>query len=325
MDFSYNDFDREFWEDNLSGFVPEKLYDIHAHLWTLEGQDQLPAEKSSIHPEIDFDGLREWGCKLFPEREVHFLILGTPLPGMDVENHNSWLAEQVKSDPDSVGGMLITPGTTQEELEYGFGKLGFDAVKPYRLFAKDPKNADITDFLPESLLEVINSHGKAVMLHLSKPEGADNQKNLDDLRYFTRKYPEIKWILAHCARAFNPLFLEKSIHNLKYIPNLWYGTSAVNNLYSHYLLLKHECINRIMFGSDNVLAGCSRGKYISYARAWQYYRGQENLEHCDSRATLVIYEQLLQQKRAAEMLELSSSDIDKLFFENAQNLIRNLK
>lgn len=93
----------------------------------------------------------------------------------------------------------------------------------------------------------------------------------------------------------------------------------------HYLLLKHESLDRIMFGSDNVAAGCSRSKYITYAKAWLFYPGTEQLEHCDGRATLVIYEQLLQQKRAAEILELSANTIDKIFWRNAESFINNLK
>ena len=198
-------------------------------------------------------------------------------------------------------------------------------MKPYRLFAPDPRCARIRDFLPEPLLEVINEYGRAVTLHLSMPDGADSPQNLADLKYLTKKYPNIKWILAHCARAFNSIFLEKSIHILKHLPNIYYDTSAVNDLYTHYLLLKHESIDRIMFGSDNVAAGCDRGKYITYGRAWQFYPGVEQLEHCDGRATLVVYEQLLQQKRAADILELSNNAINKLFCKNAESLINNLK
>ena len=322
---TYNDFDRELWDSELEGFVPRKLYDMHAHLWTEKGQEHLPPADTVLRTEIDFARLKNWSTQIFPERECHFLALGTPIPGVNREKHNDWLAKEVKVDEASIAGMIVTPETSQEELNDGFKKDRFQAVKPYRLFAPDPRSAGIRDFLPEALLEVINEHDKAITLHLSMPEGADSPQNISDLKYLTREYPNIKWILAHCARAFNSLFLEKSIHILKHIPNIYYDTSAVNDLYTHYLLLKHENIERIMFGSDNVAAGCARGKYITYAKAWQYYPGTEQLEHCDSRATLIVYEQLLQQKRAADMLELSNTAINKLFCENAESFINDLK
>lgn len=322
---TYNNFDREFWNRELEDFVPRKLYDMHAHLWTEKGQEHLPPADTVLRTEVDFAGLFGWSSQVFPGRECHFLALGTPIPGVNAISQNKWLAKKVAVDQRSIAGMLVTPKTSQDELDDGFVNNKFHAAKPYRLFAADPRCARITDFLPELLLEVINEYGKAVTLHLSMPDGADSPQNISDLKYLTKKYPNIKWILAHCARAFNSLFLEKAIHILKYLPNIYYDTSAVNDLYTHYLLLKHENIDRIMFGSDNVAAGCDRGKYITYARAWQFCPGVEQLKHCDNRATLVVYEQLLQQKRAADILELSNDSINKLFWKNAEQLINNLK
>ncbi len=322
---TYNDFDRRFWERELEDFVPQKIYDMHVHLWTETGQEQLPPPDSILRTEVDFSGLLTWTAQIFPGRECHFLALGTPVAGAVAVNQNKWLSNEIAADNKSIAGMIVTPQTTMDELNEGFVKHRFHAVKPYRLFAPDPRCARIVDFLPEPLLEIINAYGKAVTLHLSMPDGADSPQNMSDLKYLTKKYPKIKWILAHCARAFNSIFLEKSIHVLKHLPNIYYDTSAVNDLYTHYLLLKHEDINRIMFGSDNVAIGCDRGKYITYARAWQFYTGAGQLEHCDGRATLVVYEQLLQQKRAADILGLSTAAVNKLFWENAELLINNLK
>lgn len=322
---TYNDFDREFWDRELEDFVPQKIYDMHTHLWTEDRQEHLPPVDGGLRTEIDFEALCQWSAQLFPRRECHFLALGTPISGMDTAKHNHWLAKEVAADKASIAGMIVTPMTTLEELNSYFEKDEFHAVKPYSVFAADPRCARITDFLPECLLEIINEYGKAVTLHLSMPDGADSPQNITDLKYLTKKYPNIKWILAHCARAFNSIFLEKSIHILKHLPNIYYDTSAVNDLYTHYLLLKYENHDRIMFGSDNVVAGCARGKYITYGRAWLFHPGSKELEHCDARATLVVYEQLLQQKRAADILELSNDAINKLFWENAESLINNLK
>lgn len=324
-ELTYNEFDREFLENELNSFIPCKIYDMHTHLWTERGQEHLPPPDTALRAEIDFAGLCRWTEQLFPGRECHFLALGTPIPGMDAAAHNKWLAREAALDPASIAGMLVTPETTADELVSGLEQENFQAVKPYRLFAADPKYARITDFLPEHQLEVVDQYGKAVTLHLSMPDGADSPQNLADLKYLTKKYPNIKWILAHCARAFNSFFLEKSIHVLKHLPNLWYDTSAVNDLYSHYLLMKHESLERIMFGSDNVAAGCSRGKYTTYAKAWIFSTEEEHIQHCDNRATLVVYEQLLQQKRAAEMLELSDDAINRIFYANAEALIKKLR
>ena len=47
-------------------------------------------------------------------------------------------------------------------------------------------------------------------------------------------------ILAHCARAFNAFMIEEAIQFLTGLPNIWYDTSAVCDVMSHYTLFKEE-------------------------------------------------------------------------------------
>ena len=108
---------------------------------------------------------------------------------------------------------------------------------------------------------------------------------------------------------------------LRELPNIWYDSAAVNDLYSHCLLMAREDRRRVMFGSDDVVAGCARGKYITYGRAWQFHPGQGELEHCDPTPTLVVYEQLRQERQAAQMLGLTRAEIEDHFAGNAQRLI----
>ena len=56
---TYNDFDREFWNRELEDFVPKKVYDMHTHLWTENGQEHLPPVDRTMRTEIDFAGLLE--------------------------------------------------------------------------------------------------------------------------------------------------------------------------------------------------------------------------------------------------------------------------
>lgn len=324
MKYDCTPVDQAFFEKYLNDFLPEKIYDMHVHLWSDKDQAD-PGIRSALRTEAGFEEMERWHRDLFPGREWHYLFLGTPEKVIDVAAHNSFLAEELQKDPLSIAGCLVTPCETPEYLAECFEKKGFYAVKPYRVYASDPADARITEYLPEPLIEVVDHYKRAVTLHLSMKDGVAAPENLEDLKFLTRRYPNVKWILAHCARAFNANFLEKSIHILKELPNIYYDTSAVNDLYSHCLLLKHEKIDRIMFGSDGIMAGGMRGKYITYADAWQYYPGAEHLEHCRAEAVPVIYEQLLQQKRAAEILGLSGSDIRKLFLDNACAFIGELK
>lgn len=323
--FDYRPFDRQIWEEELEEFVPSQIYDMHIHLWSEAHRGALTGPPTGLRLEIDYQAQVDWAAQLFPGREAHFLALGTPLPGMDVDGHNQWLADQLTADPDSVASMVVTPAMTPDQVAAQLDACGFFGLKPYRSFAPDPAGARIRDFLPEPLIEVADDRGRAITLHLSQREGPADPLNLADLRRYTSQYPQVQWILAHCARGFNARHLERAIRPLAELPNLWYDTSAVNDLYAHFLLFRHEDRQRVMFGSDDVVAGCARGKYITYGRAWQFYAGQEDLEHCDPTPTLVVYEQLRQERHAAEMLGLTRSEIEDHFAGNARRLIEKVR
>ena len=75
-----------------------------------------------------------------------------------------------------------------------------------------------------------------------------------------------------------------------------------------------------MFGSDNIAAGGDHGKYITWGLGWEFFPGITR-PHCDSRSTLVVYEQLRCQRQAAMMLELSDDELKDIFYRNAQHII----
>lgn len=316
--------DRKIWEEELADFLPAEIIDVHTHLWNERFAGENKDADSILRMNADLEDLQNFSRMIFPGREVHYLIMGTPLSGIDFEGHNNWIAGEASRDPESLSAMIVTPQMSPEYLSSMIEKKHFKVFKPYRIFVEDPVNCRIKDYFPETFMEVADHYGLAVMLHLSRPDGAADPVNLNDLKSYTSKYSNIKWILAHCARSFNSFMLEKSIHFLKDLPNLYYDTSAVNDLYSNLLLLKYEDKKRIMFGSDNIAAGGMRGKYISYAFAWEGYRGNSSLSHCRPEATMVIYEQLRCQKQAFDILELAKSEASDLFYNNAHRFFQKL-
>ena len=317
----YRDIDREIWEKELEDFVPSVVYDMHVHMWSDAHRGSIEGPATGLRWEIDYQDHLDWAAQLYPDRKMHYLILGTPIVGMDAEGHNNWMAEQMKADPQSAINMMVTPDMTPEYVAEQVRKHNFFGLKPYRTFAPDPVNGRIRDFLPESFIEVAHDLGLAITLHMSKPTGPADPENQRDLREYTSKYPRAKWILAHCARAFNAFMMQEAIHVLVDLPNIWYDTSAVNDLYSHYLLMKHEDRKRVMFGSDNIVAGCMRGKYITWGKAWYQFEGDPSATHCDPTPTFVIYEQLRQECQVADMLGLTPDEIEDHFSGNARRFI----
>ena len=325
-EIDYREIDRSIWEKELEDFVPSVIYDVHAHMWSEAHKGGLEGPPTGLRMEIDYQAHLDWAARLYPGREMHYLVMGTPILGMDVEGHNAWMAEQMAADRRSEVNMLVTPDMSAEYVAAQVKRHNFLGLKPYRMFAPDPANGRIRDFLPEAQIEVAHDLGLAITMHLTKKTGAADPENLRDLEYYTMRYPRVQWILAHCARAFNAFIMEGSIQVLKGLPNIWYDTSAVNDLYAHYLLMKHEDRSRVMFGSDGVVAGCVHGKYITWGRAWTYFPGPEKeLEHCDPAPTFVIYEQLRQERQVAQMLGLTQQEIEDHFAGNAKRFFKEVR
>ena len=324
-EFEYLDFDREIWENELEDFVPSIVYDMHSHIWSETHAPPGGGEAKGLRAPQDYQSHLDWAANLYPGREMHYLILGTPVVGMDAEGHNDWMAQQMAADPVSAVNMAVTPQMSGEYVAAQVKKHNFLGLKPYRTFAPDPAEARIRDFLPEHLIEVAHDMGLAITMHLAKKKGIADPENQQDLARYTREYPRAQWILAHCARAFNAFMMQEAIGFLTGLPNIWYDTSAVNDMYSHFLLMKHEDRRRVMFGSDNIVAGCARGKYITYGHAWEYFPGHGNLPHCNPTPTLVIYEQLRQERQVADILGLTEDEIEDHFAGNARRFLAQMR
>ena len=86
----YSPHDQQIWDEELQDFVPDRVFDAHIHMFD---PAHLPAG-SAAKPWVrsDFAMLKRWAERLYPNRETHFLVLGTPIAGIDVRAHNFLLA-----------------------------------------------------------------------------------------------------------------------------------------------------------------------------------------------------------------------------------------
>ena len=326
MPVSLSDFsphDQQIWDEELHDFVPDRVFDAHIHMFHPEHVRATSPSTANPWSFADFSTLQKWAARLYPGRETHFLVLGTPAVGIDVDAHNHWCIEQVRQDPQSRMNRLVTPACHVQDIERDVRERGFIGLKPYRLFSTtgDIAQCRIHEFLTHEQLELANEMGLWVTMHLSRFHGCADEFNLSDLQEFTgSRYPNIKWILAHCARSFTYWPIRKAIEQLRDMPNIWYDVSAVTDVRPLITLFSREDRRRMLYGSDGIDAMYFHGQYAAMGRAWQYVdAGRLNLQfpHCDGRPILAIYEQLLSMKHAAEIAQWSPDDIQNLFWKNA--------
>jgi glutamate-1-semialdehyde 2,1-aminomutase len=332
------DLDRRIWEEELAGFVPERVYDIHTHIYrwafnTDPNKNSGPYYQfaGTTYAEADWSMLHACDAQLFPGRTVHRLAFPFPFsPAVDFVASNEFVAAQTRNDPLSGALMLVHPSMSADDVEHEVDRLGVLGFKPYRFYATsgDPVNCRFTEFMPEHLIEVADRRGLIIMMHLAKRDAVADQENIDDLVRLSAKYPRAKWILAHCARSYSAWAIEKAAKHICELPNIWYDTSSVCESDAFDALYSNVGIERVMYGSDDVPVGVLRGKYVAFGNAWAYLSETNhslNLSHCDGRMTFTRYEQLRAMRRAAKRLNITAAQNRALFYDTAVALVESVR
>ena len=329
-----NSLDRRIWEEELDEFCPNRIFDVHTHIYRwafnldpLRDQNGYK-EIGQSYPEAGWSVLEECDLRLMPGREVHRLSFPFPFsPNCDFVASNQFVAEQVAAHPHSGALMLVHPQMSADFVEEQVRAHGFLGLKPYRTYSAtgDAVECRITDFLPRHQLEVADRLGLIIMMHLAKRDAIADAENLSDVLELTSEYSRSQWILAHCARSYSAWAIERAAPLLRDLPNVWYDTSSVCESDAFDALFSNIGVDRVMYGSDDVPVGVMRGKYITFGRAWSFLsesNQQLALGHCDPRMTFTRYEQLRAMRRAALRTGLNSVEIDELFYATAVRLIR---
>lgn len=332
------DVDRRIWQEELDEFVPSQIFDVHTHVYRWDFNTD-PAKNSGrlydqigrSYPLSDWQRLDHCDQLLMPGRQVSRLSFGFPFPdGCDFPASNRFVAQETANDPASAGLMLVHPQMTEEELESETRDLNLIGFKPYRFYAStgDPVECRIGDMLPEHQIEVADRHGLLVMLHLPKRNAIADPENIADLGRFAVQYPNVKWILAHCARSYSAWPIDRVAAELGALPNVWYDTSSVCESDAIEALLATVGPDRVMYGSDDLPVGVLRGKYIAFGYAWAYLSPNNHsldLSHCNEQMTFTRYEQLRAMRRACQRLDLSRRQIEDLFSNTARRLVESTR
>jgi predicted TIM-barrel fold metal-dependent hydrolase len=333
-----HDVDHRIWAEELDQFVPEHIFDVHTHTYRWECNVD-PEKESGPYAEMVGQRFREAGyaqmnacdAALLPGRQVHRLSFGFPFwPACDFEASNRFVSEQVARDPQSGALMLVHPSMSIDYLEENVCEQGFLGFKPYRIYATsgDCDNCRIVDFLPEHQIDVAHRYGLMLMVHLAKRDAIGDQSNIEDLVRLTSRYGNAKWILAHCGRSYSAWAIERAATRLRGLPNLWYDTSSVCESDAIEALIASVGPERVMYGSDNLPVGVTRGKHITFGYAWAFLSEKNHsldVSHCNAQMTFVLYEQLRAMRRAAMRLRLSDAQVEDIFHNTAARLVQSTR
>lgn len=338
--FQITDYDRHIWETELKDWLPDKIIDVHTHVWLNSLKDTPKNEAqhftvswpSLVAPDNSIEDLQETYELMFPGKKVKSLMFTSG--GASAANNQYVSQSSVKSGFPAL--YYSHPEETAEQIRSKIISGGFLGLKSYLDFAPKYIPDDeirILDFFPPHQLELMNELGGIVMCHIPRSTRLKDPMNYEQIALIKEKWPNIRFIVAHIGRAYTHGDIGDAFTRLDQFPDLMYDFCANCCEYAIEELLKHAGPKHAMFGTDMPILRMrtrrieENGTYINLVEKGLYgdvsgdsHMREVSKEEAES-ITFFAYEELLALKQACTALGLSKEDLEDIMFNNAFNLI----
>jgi glutamate-1-semialdehyde 2,1-aminomutase len=326
--WSVIDYDREIFQRELNSFVPDRIFDAHGHLYAFSQfrDDKAPEWLRGGPPVADFAAFRKWMDMIHPGRECDGLLFPYPHLSLDTDEANRFVASEVRSHPSSRAQMLITPSMDPEFVRETVLREKFAGLKCYHIYAHGHSGptweADIECYLPEAHVRIAHEEGLSVTLHMVKARAMADPANQATIRRYCEKYPNLRLILAHAARGFNPHHTIEGIGALAGLGNVWCDTSAVTDAGAFEAIIQTLGVSRLLYGADFPVTHL-RSRCVAIGDSFLWLTAENTKLEATYAAielTLVAIESLRALKIACRSSRLTDREIEAVFYENAAEL-----
>lgn len=341
--FEVTAYDKKVWEEELKDFLPDKMFDIHTHVWldsflnktgpNPEGVVQREATWPTLVALDDsIEDLQETYRLMFPGKDVKAMMFTSRGAW---EKNNNYVSECAQK----TGWPALyysDPCESAEELEAHIRNGHFLGVKSY--LNRTPKylpepEIRVFDFFPKEHLEVLNRIGGIAMLHIPRSGRLKDPVNIHQILELKQKYPRVRLIIAHIGRAYTAYDVGDAFDSLDQAPDLMYDFSANCCEYAITEVIRHAGPKHVMFGTDMPILRMrthrieENNTYINLVPPGMYgdpsqdpHLREVSPEEAE-KITFFAYEELLAFKRAAKTLNLSRQDIEDIMYNNAAELV----
>lgn len=329
--WSYTDADRDFVARHVEPYLPNKVFDAHAHLFrhTHYPPGKLPAHLIGTPTDIGLAIYREHIEWLHPRgRTLGGLFFGLAFQG-DRTGNDDYVAAEVKAGQaagfHAFGQMLIAPEMDPEYVRETVRRQGFVGLKPYHLMAQVEGPtflAPIEAYLTEEHVRIAHEEGLTITLHMVLDRAMADPRNQVTIRRYCEQYPNMRMILAHAARGFNPWHTIEGIGTLRGLANVWCDTSAVTEAGAFEAVVDTLGHDRLLYGTDFHVSHL-RGRCIAIGDSFHWLYAEEmGLEekHTQLRPVLIGLESLRSLFLAIHRLKLTDRQVEDVFYNNAAQL-----
>ncbi len=334
--------DRRFYAENIESFLPDKIIDIHTHLWRQQDFPRLrptPANSVSwpalVAADNPIEDLQETYRLMLPGKTVTPLIFANVPADGNLDAQNRYI--QNSASQYNLPSLIFSdPAWSAEELEKRIISGGFIGAKSYLSLAPSTIPAEeitIFDFFPHHQLQVHNRHGWVVMLHIPRSGRLRDTVNLSQLIQIENEYPNIKLIVAHVGRAYCNEDIGDAFNILTETKTINFDISANTNDYVFEQLLRCVGPKRVLFGSDMPILRMRMrritrdGHYVNLVQKGLYgdVSNDKNMAEVSgeeaTNLTFFLYEEINAFRHAAHRTGLTRDEINDVFYGNAKRMI----
>ena len=154
-------------------------------------------------------------------------------------------------------------------------RLGTDESDAGSYTAEDPTwTAPIEAYLPEDHVVAANTLGLTITLHMVRDRALADPVNQVTIRRYCESYPNMKLILAHAARGFNPWHTIEGIESLRGLDNVWFDTSAVTEAGAFEAIVETMGHEKLMYGTDFHVSQ-TRGRCVAIGDSFHWLYADE--------------------------------------------------
>ncbi len=325
------DADREMIAREVEPFLPDQIFDAHAHLFHAAhyAPGTRPAQLEGNPDQFGLEEYLRYIDWIHPgPRTVGGLFFGLAFTG-DRAANNAFVAAETaygrKNRLATYGQMIVAPGDDPEQVREQVQRDGFVGLKCYHTLARvdgPTWHAPIEAYLPEPLVRLANELGLSITLHMVRDRALADPINQATIRRYCERYPNMRLILAHAARGFNPWHTIEGIESLRGLGNVWFDTSAVTEAGAFEAIVETMGHERLLYGSDFYISHM-RGRCVAIGDSFHWFYAEDmGLEerHTTLRPVLIGLESLRSLRLAARRLKLTDPQIEDIFYNNAARL-----
>ena len=308
-------------------FLPERIFDAHAHLFAHKHFDPLPPAYEDSPEHIDLAAYYQYIDWIHPGgRTKGGLFFGLAFSG-NREANNSFVAEEINGllGENAFGQMIVSPDMDAEYVYQTVRDYGFVGIKCYHTMAQTNLptwQAPIEAYLPESHVRVADELGLSITLHMVRDRALADPLNQATIRRYCEVYSNIRLILAHAARGFNPWHTIEGISSLQGLDNVFFDTSAVTEAGAFEAIVETMGHKRLLYGTDFHVSHL-RGRCVAIGDSFHWFYADEmNLaeKHMQLEPVLIGLESIRSLRLACRRLRLMDSQIEDIFYHNAEQL-----